>query len=155
MIILLDIDGVLVTTPIWRKVEILSDGFMKFDENAQFFLSILQVQTNASIVLTTTHRINYDEAKWKDIFNRRGLNFEIILKINNRNEISELPDRGTEIKEWVDDTGQDKNYVIIDDDTSINNLPDDIKKRWVFTKPLIGFDEIGLKKALHILGINY
>jgi hypothetical protein len=29
MIILLDIDGVLETTPSWRTVESLSDGFMK------------------------------------------------------------------------------------------------------------------------------
>lgn len=55
MIILLDIDGVLEITPIWRQVEIHSDGFMKLNEKALQNLSILYRTTRASIVLTTTH----------------------------------------------------------------------------------------------------
>ncbi len=60
MTILLDIDGVLETTPPWKHPEMLDDGFMKLNENALKNLSILHKKTNASIVLTTTHRINYD-----------------------------------------------------------------------------------------------
>jgi hypothetical protein len=41
MTILLDIDGVLEMTPIWRPVEIHSDGFMKLNEKALENLSIL------------------------------------------------------------------------------------------------------------------
>ncbi|MEA5258899.1 CPCC family cysteine-rich protein [Arcicella aquatica] len=149
MIILLDIDGVLETTPSWRQPEFLSDGFMRLNENALKNLSILYKVTNASIVLTTTHRINYDEAKWKEIFSTRGLNFETISKLNDKTEISQLLDRGSEIEEWIKTKGANQNYVIIDDDLSINALPDNIKERWVTTKPLIGLD-----KALLILTIN-
>jgi hypothetical protein len=61
MTILLDIDGVLFTTPIWQQVEILKDGFMKFNENATDNLALLYHKTKANIVLTSTHRIKYDE----------------------------------------------------------------------------------------------
>lgn len=154
MKILLDIDGVLETTPTWRQVEIHSDGFMKLNAKALENLSILYKKTNASIVLTTTHRINYDVTRWKEIFRIRGLNFEIISKLNNKTEISQLLDRGTEIKEWVEKYGQQQNYVIIDDDQSINALPESIKERWVVTRPSIGFDKEALQKALLILTVN-
>ncbi|MDI9877763.1 CPCC family cysteine-rich protein [Flectobacillus rivi] len=154
MTILLDIDGVLETTPIWRPVEIHSDGFMKLNEKALENLSILHKRTNASIVLTTTHRINYDETRWKEIFRLRGLNFETISKLNNKTEISQLLDKGSEIKEWVENKGQEHNYVIIDDDQSINALPEYIKERWVATKPSVGFDKEALEKALLILTVN-
>jgi len=154
MTILLDIDGVLETTPTWRQVEIHSDGFMKLNEKALENLSILHRRTKASIVLTTTHRINYDESKWKEIFKNRGLNFETISKLNDKAEISQLLDRGTEIKEWVDSNGEKQNYVIIDDDLSINALPEYIKERWVATRPSVGFDKEALEKALLILTVN-
>ena len=156
MTILLDIDGVLVTTPSWKQVEQLADGFMKFSEVAVAVanLSTLYKETNASIVLTTTHRINYSESQWKEIFKLRGLNFETISKLNDKTEISQLLDRATEIKEWTKSNPVDSNYVIIDDDLSINSLDDSIKERWVATKPLIGFDKDSKDKALQILKIN-
>ena len=154
MTILLDIDGVLETTPTWRQADIHSDGFMKLNEEALENLSILHKRTNASIVLTTTHRINYDETTWKEIFKSRGLNFKTISKINNKSEISQLLDRGSEIKEWVENKGEEHNFVIIDDDQSINALPDYIKERWVATRTSIGFDKEALEKALLILTVN-
>jgi len=154
MTILLDIDGVLETTPAWRRVEVLADGFMKLNENFVENLQILYERTNASIVLTSTHRVNFDEAKWKEIFRTRGLYFETILKLNDKMEISQMLDRGTEIKEWVEEKGENQNYVIIDDDNSINDLPENIKERWVQTRPSVGFDEECLEKALFILKKN-
>jgi len=154
MTILLDIDGVLVTTPGWKQAEHLADGFMKFSETAVSNLAALYKETNAAIVLTTTHRINYSESQWKEIFKRRGLNFQTISKINDKTEISQLPDRATEIKEWTKSNSIDNNYVIIDDDLSINSLDDSIKERWVATKPLIGFDKEAKEKALLILKSN-
>ena len=154
MTILLDIDGVLVTTPSWKPTEQLSDGFMKFNESAVENLATLFKDTNASIVLTTTHRINYDETKWKEIFRMRGLNFHTISKLNDKTQVDQLLDRATEIKEWVEQFGQHENYIIIDDDLSINGLTDDIKERWVSTRPLIGFDKESRVKALHILTVN-
>jgi hypothetical protein len=150
-IILLDIDGVLETTPMWRPVQIHADGFMQLNEQALKNLSILYHITKASIVLTTTHRINYDETQWKEIFKNRGLNIETISKINDKTEMSQLCSRAKEIQTWIDSGGKDSNYVIIDDDSTIHALPATIKERWVVTKSMIGFNEEALKKAFLIL----
>ncbi|RFS15142.1 hypothetical protein D0T08_17900 [Emticicia sp. C21] len=124
---------------------------MKFNENAAENLAILYKETNASIVLTTTHRISFDEKKWKEIFKKRGLDFHTISKLNSKTSIDQLADRATEISEWVEQSGKNENYVIIDDDLSLHGLPEEIKERWVHTKTLIGFDKYARAKALSIL----
>ncbi|RSK36330.1 HAD domain-containing protein [Hymenobacter metallilatus] len=88
MKILLDIDGVLVTTPIWRKAEVLADGFLKFDENASKNLADIISATNSSIVLTTTHRINFSLEQWYLLFEARGVVASNIVKINEMNPIN-------------------------------------------------------------------
>ena len=154
MTVLLDIDGVLVTTPGWRLTETHSDGFLKFNDRAEKNLIRLITETNASIVLTTTHRISYSIEKWKEIFNNRGIPVETIEKVNTKQAVGDMVDRGNEIKEWVDNFGTGKSFVIIDDDLSINALPIEIKDKWVMTKSMIGLDEDGTDKALKILRGN-
>ena len=151
MIVLLDIDGVLVTTPGWRRTEQHIDGFLKFNDKAEKNLIRLISETNASIVLTTTHRITYSVEKWKEVFNNRGIPVETVEKVNTKEEIGEMLDRGTEIKEWVDNFGTGINFVILDDDLSINALPIEIKDKWVMTKSMIGLDEDCTERALKIL----
>jgi 16S rRNA C1402 (ribose-2'-O) methylase RsmI len=154
MTILLDIDGVLVTTPSWRSTEILADGFMKFNEKAASNLQRLISETKADIVLTTTHRITYTIDAWKDIFRQRGILTNSISKLNDKNSIQTMLDRAGEIKEWFDNYGDKHNFVIIDDDLSINSLPTQIKDKYVMTKPLIGLDEEATIEALRILRTN-
>lgn len=151
MTILLDIDGVLVTTHAWRKVETMPDGFMKFDEEAANNLAALLKETNASIVLTTTHRISRNEEKWTALFKDRGFVFNSLTKVNGSTKIEQLTERYKEVKEWVETAGKNENYVVIDDDTSLYALPESIKSRWVVTKPLVGFDKVAYQKALDIL----
>ncbi|GAA4023954.1 hypothetical protein GCM10022409_04810 [Hymenobacter glaciei] len=151
MVILLDIDGVLVTTPSWRKVELLADGFMKFNEKAASNLAHILKQTNASIVLTTTHRITYSVDEWIVLLKTRGIHSPTISKINNVESIAEMADRATEISIWVAKKGFTERFVIIDDDLSINGLPPEIKKRCVLTKPMIGLDTEATENALAIL----
>jgi hypothetical protein len=151
MTILLDIDGVLVITPAWRTVEHLSDGFLKFNERAASNLSKIIDLTNAAIVLTTTHRINYSVDKWRELFETRGIFPSSVAKLNDLKMISDMVDRATEIKEWVDKESNDKNYVIIDDDLSINGLPTSIKEKFILTKPMIGLDDEATRQAIKIL----
>lgn len=150
-IILLDIDGVMVTTPSWQSVELMPDGFMKFNDRAAKNLKELFRQTNAELILTTTHRVTFSEERWLEILKDRNLNFNSVAKLNDRTELRQLPDRATEIREWFELGGKNTNFVIIDDDSSINSLSNDIKTRWVQTKPLIGFDDACLQQALRIL----
>jgi len=151
MIILLDIDGVLVTEPSWKKVEIGVDGFMLFNTQAAMNLAAILSETNATIVLTTTHRINFSSEQWIEIFRSRGISVNSISKLNDKNSLAEMQDRGTEIIEWIERVGYDQNYVIIDDDASINNLPLAIKNRWVMTRPFIGIDDEAKQKVMRIL----
>ncbi|HMG08229.1 MAG TPA: HAD domain-containing protein, partial [Mucilaginibacter sp.] len=110
MVILLDIDGVLVTEPSWKKVETDPDGFMLFNKRSAENLAFILSETNAAVVLTTTHRISFNLDKWIEIFASRGLNIHTISKINDKQVLAEMSDRGTEIKEWVDKEGHQQNY---------------------------------------------
>jgi hypothetical protein len=151
MVILLDIDGVLVTTPGWRVVELQVDGFLKFNERAALNLGRILDQTQAGIVLTTTHRINYSVGEWQELLNARGIRPSSISKINSVTTVGGMADRATEIEEWISNCWRGEAYVIIDDDLSINRLPRAIKAHWVATKPMIGLDEEAVMKALDIL----
>lgn len=150
MVILLDIDGVLVTEPAWKKVETGLDGFMLFNKRSAENLAFILAATNAAVVLTTTHRISFSVERWLEIFSLRGIEINNISKLNTKQSLAEMQDRGTEIKDWVDNNGYE-NYVIIDDDPSINNLPNAIKQRWISIKPYVGIDEEAKQKALDIL----
>jgi len=150
MVILLDIDGVLVTEPSWRKVESEADGFMRFNKESADNLRDILEQTNAAVVLTTTHRINFTNKQWLEIFRVRGISVGNISKLNDKQSLAEMKDRGTEIEDWVR-SNHDTNFVILDDDQSINQLPEWIIKRWVKIKPFKGIDDEAKEKALSIL----
>ena len=151
MTILLDIDGVLVITPAWQAVEIHADGFMKFNERAAKNLASILDETGADIILTTSHRINYSVEEWKMLLMTRGIKPASLAKINSVTSLDLVGDRATEIEEWIYKHGVDKNYVIIDDDLSINRLSIDIKSRFVLTKSMIGLDEAAAMKVVDIL----
>jgi len=151
MKILLDIDGVLVTTPAWKAVEIQADGFLKFNEIASKNLSKIIEITKASIILTTTHRINYSITEWRNILETRGIFPPSISKVNNKSTISDIENRAIEIKKWVDNNQDMEPFVIIDDDLSINGLPKEIRNKCVLTRPMIGLDEEAMNKVLKIL----
>ncbi|QEC78364.1 HAD domain-containing protein [Mucilaginibacter ginsenosidivorax] len=153
MVILLDIDGVLVTEPSWKKVEIGADGFMLFNKLSAQNLADILLLTGAEVVLASTHRINFAIERWLDIFKIRGVTINKLSKLNDKKSLTDMQDRGNEIQEWIHKNGE-VNYVIIDDDLSINNLPEAIKQKWVTIKPHIGIDIEAKQKALDILLTN-
>lgn len=153
MTILLDIDGVLETTPSWRKPEIHEDGFIKFNDRAARCLAGIVNETGASLVLTTTHRVNYSLEQWKIFFATRGIYPSSISKINKAKSFEEIRDRRSEIINWVQEHAKEA-FVVIDDDASLNDLPEIIKNKCVLTQSMIGLDDTGAKKALSILTAN-
>ena len=64
MIILLDIDGVMVPASSWKTPEFLNDGFPNFSPRAINSLNKIISKTNASILLTTSHKSKYPIASW-------------------------------------------------------------------------------------------
>ncbi len=148
MKIILDIDGVLTKTPGWKKSEVLDDGFLKFDITSRDNIVNLLSRSNASIILLSTHRINYTIGQWVEIFKIRGIDV-FIEKIDNKTSMTDI-DKISEIKEWAS-RNKNESYIIIDDDSSLNDLPMQIKLKWVKTNSLVGFDINALNEAVKII----
>lgn len=146
MLILLDIDGVMVSGASWRTPEILSDGFAGFSRRAVSSLQKIISETGASIVLTTSHKSTYSLSQWKDLFKTRGLNVSIDKLDDNVGRLS----RKDEILHWLDNK-HPKDYVIIDDDKSLNGLPAAIKQKFVLTSSIVGLNEENALSAIDVL----
>lgn len=145
MVILLDLDGVLITTP--------ADGFCQFNAQATANLATILAATNAALVLTTSHRLTYSLAQWGTILNARGLFPRAITKVNDRTTLPPAGSRASEIQAWVTQHTA-TNYAVLDDDLSLHGLPPAIRNRCVVTKPLLGLDAHATRQVLHILRRN-
>lgn len=141
MKLLLNFDGVMITTPAWKPVEGFSDGFIDFNEasikNLKRIINLGEVDT---IILTTTHRIIKTIEEWEWLFKRRGISVEHIEKINDADSLTTMKLSHIEIEAWAQ--GQDAaDFIIIDDDAGLNQLPAHIKERWIKTNSLIGLND--------------
>lgn len=149
--VLLDVDGVMVTTPSWKIPDFLDDGFMKFNEKAvQNLAKLLSLQV-CHLVITSTHRVNYSEAAWISILEKRGLQPAALSKLNDDNTLSPGITRCTEIQTWYEEHGSVTASIIIDDDNSLHDLPPVLKEKWVQTFPLKGFDDAAFEQAAVLL----
>lgn len=146
MKVFLDIDGVMVHGNPYKKVDMEEDGFYKFNANAVDVIN--SINYDIEIVLSTSHRFRFDIEEWKNIFQKRNVRFKKIsiidLKLNPK--IS----RREEIEEWINENNINSNdLIIIDDDKSLNGLPEILKKRLVLTDSYIGLNNtVELKKIL-------
>lgn len=142
MLIFLDIDGVMVPAKGWKSPELLNDGFPAFSSKATIALQQL-ISEDDTIMLTTSHKTNFSIEAWKSIFSNRGI---------HTNKIERLPanidnlNRKDEIVNWFKVNNTEENFIIIDDDTSLNDLPDYLKAHLVQPSPLIGLTEEHLVK---------
>lgn len=118
----------------------MEDNFYKFNEHAQkYFIEIID-KINPEIILTTTHRINYNLTEWNQIFELRGINVDKISKINDAKKAIDLKNRNVEIEEWFlkNSTAE---FLILDDDKSLNELPSNLKNRWIQIDSMLGITE--------------
>lgn len=142
MLLFLDIDGVMVPAKGWKSPELLNDGFPEFSPKATIALQQL-ISDDDTIMLTSSHKANFSIEEWKCIFRNRGI---------HTNKIERLPDnidnlnRKDEIVNWFKVNNTEENFIIIDDDTSLNDLPDYLKVHLVQPSPLIGLTEEHLVK---------
>lgn len=147
MLILLDIDGVMVPATSWKAPELLNDGFPVFSHKSVTGLKKIISETGASILLTTSHKSRYSLAVWRSIFAKRGINATITKLRTNKNHRS----RKDEVLNWVKTNKSDNDFVIIDDDKSLNDLPPEIKRKLILTSPLIGLNESLAERAIETL----
>lgn len=147
MLIFLDIDGVMVPAKAWKRPEILGDGFPAFSEKAVKALRNL-LSGEVTVVLTTSHKLQHTIDEWKSIFKRRNLDIELVKILNDK------PDhlsRREEIIDWFNSNVVNENFIIIDDDKSLNSLPNYLKQKLILTNPMVGLTEEHLAIANSIL----
>jgi hypothetical protein len=144
MLLFLDIDGVMVPAKGWKNPELLSDGFAAFSSKAVDVLQSL-ISEDTTIMLTTSHKSNYNIDEWKAIFLKRGIHIEKI-KLLDKN-INNL-DRKSEILSWFNLNNVQENFLIIDDDKSLNSLPEFLKKNLILTSPMVGLTKEHLESAI-------
>lgn len=149
MLILLDIDGVMLPANSWEKPEFMEDGFPTFNLRSVNALQRILSETNATIVLTTSHKTKYNVAKWKSLLKSRGINPKGVQRLkSNSLETS----RKDEILNWFNKQPvPNEEFVIIDDDKMLNSLPSNLKGNLVLTSPSIGLTEDLADEAISIL----
>jgi hypothetical protein len=139
MLVFLDIDGVMAPAKSWQRPDILEDGFVDFSSKAVSVLQdVLAQNPNSTIILTTSHKSRFSLSQWKIIFERRGLN---VNKLESLNDYTDFQSRKVEILNWFDSNDIHEDFIIIDDDKSLNDLPTFYKDRLVLTSSLVGLNE--------------
>ena len=139
MLIFLDIDGVMAPAKSWQRPDILEDGFVDFSSKAVSVLQdVLAQNADTTIVLTTSHKSRFSLSQWKIIFERRGLN---VNKLESLNDNTDFQSRKVEILNWFASNDIHEDFIIIDDDKSLNDLPTFYKDRLILTSSLVGLNE--------------
>ena len=145
MIIYLDIDGVMVPANSWRKLEILEDGFPEFSSKAVKSLDKIISNTNAKIVLITSHKHKYSLKEWENIFKRRDIYVDTIERLpENTNDLN----RKEELVQWFKNKDFKEEFIIIDDDKSLNGLPNFLKDKLIQPSGSVGLTDDLANQAL-------
>jgi hypothetical protein len=147
MLIFLDIDGVMVPAKGWERPELLDDGFPVFSSRATRVLQNI-ISDGTTVMLTTSHKSTYTIDEWKSIFEKRSIKITNLKSIgSNTNNLS----RKDEILNWFNVNNVDEDYVIIDDDKSLNGLPVFLKDKLILTSSLVGLNDQHLDEIKSIL----
>ncbi len=147
MLIFLDIDGVMVPAKGWERPELLDDGFPVFSSRATRVLQNI-ISDGTTVMLTTSHKSTYTIDEWKSIFEKRSIKITNLKSIgSNTNNLS----RKDEILNWFNFNNVDEDYVIIDDDKSLNGLPVFLKDKLILTSSLVGLNDQHLDEIKSIL----
>lgn len=147
MLIFLDIDGVMVPAKGWERPELLDDGFPVFSSRATRVLQNI-ISDVTTVMLTTSHKSTYTIDEWKSIFEKRSIKITNLKSIgSNTNNLS----RKDEILNWFNVNNVDEDYVIIDDDKSLNGLPVFLKDKLILTSSLVGLNDQHLDEIKSIL----
>lgn len=132
----------------WRKLEILDDGFPEFSLRATDALNKIISSSNADIVLTTSHKHSFTLEGWMAIFETRGV---IVNKVGRLPENISNLSRKQELLEWFNPENSTEKFIIIDDDKSLNGLPEILKSRLIQTSGSVGLTDYLADEALLIV----
>lgn len=146
-VVLLDLDGVLIITPPWRQGEFGDDNFSLFEnsivENLNEFFACIE----AEVWLISDRRKGYTLEQLNTFFKNRGVTKELTGLVSvYENGITRLEEMNRFLKE-----NEIKNFLIIDDDASLQNMAEEQKSFLVKTNSLIGFNKEKLNEAINII----
>jgi hypothetical protein len=147
MFVFLDIDGVMVPAKSWKSPELLNDGFPAFDLKAVRVLQSI-ISADTTVMLTTSHKSRFTIQEWKKIFQKRGLQ---INRFKSLDDNINCLNRNDEVLNWFNLNNVSEEFIIIDDDKSLNALPSFLKERLILTSPLIGLTDSHLDEIKAIL----
>ncbi|WP_338815603.1 HAD domain-containing protein (plasmid) [Bernardetia sp. Wsw4-3y2] len=146
-VIILDLDGVLITTPTWKADEMDFDGYSVFNKKCVENFNKLTEDLECELWLSSTRRMNKTLQEFREIFINRNIKTEIKGFLPNGDyQIS----RRKEIEAFLSHEPIN-NFLILDDDSSLHNLDEKYKKYWVQTSLLVGFNSEKLKQAQEII----
>ena len=147
MLLFLDIDGVMVPAKSWQSPELLNDGFPAFSLKAVHVLQNL-ISEDTTVMLTTSHKSRFTVEQWKEIFQKRGLQVDKLKSLEDNNNCQSRKD---EVLNWFNLNKVSEEFIIIDDDKSLNDLPTYLKEKLILTSPLIGLTDIHLNEINALL----
>jgi len=133
MLIFLDIDGVMVPAKPWKVPEMMDDGFPMFTQKATTALNSL-LSPKTRVILTTSHRDRYSIDQWRVIFENRGIHIEELDRLAPYT----FAKRKDDIQQWFDSHTVPKDFIIIDDDTSLYALPEHLKDHLIVPPSMVG-----------------
>ena len=144
MLIFLDIDGVMLPCKSWANPPNLSDGFPAFSDRA---VGVLQkiLAPDTTIIITSSHKSRFNPQEWKNIFQRRGITIDNLTTLK---PASFGMSRKEEILNWFKFNPLNEDFIIIDDDKSLNDLPPSIKTSLIQTSATIGLTEEHFEEIL-------
>ncbi len=142
-ILILDLDGVLITNPSWKADQIHSDGYSEFNKSCVENLNRLLTLAEFDIWLSSTRRTVKTLTEFNLIFKNRGMNKKIVGFLP---EYSDCKNRKEEIHKFITEF-KVSDFLIIDDDKSLNGLESGIKESLILTELTKGFNSEKLKEA--------
>lgn len=144
IILILDLDGVLITTPTWKADTIDTDGYSAFNQSCVQNLNQLLTLYDFQIWLSSARRTVKTLQEFNLIFKNRHISQSIEGFVpqypnwtNRKEEIIQF------IKEYKID-----NYLIIDDDKTLYDLNKNMKERLISTELTKGFTIEKLNEAI-------
>ena len=141
--LILDLDGVLITTPPWKADKMDSDGYSEFNNSCVENLNRLLTLAKFDIWLSSTRRTVKTIREFNLIFEKRKIAGEIVGFLP---EYSDCKNRKEKIQKFITESKL-MDFLILDDDKSLNGLASGIKKNLILTDFNNGFDTGKLKEA--------
>ena len=145
--IILDIDGVLITTPMWKPDKMHADGYSDFCEKCVQNLNKLTEGIDTKIIISSSRRKGKTLEELKTILANRTITAPVFDALPFDDGVKSRCD---EVIGYITENKLE-HYLIIDDDKSLAELPLSIKRNCVLTTYASGFDEQALAIARSII----